>query len=98
MRNLLDLAGFEIVTVSRRILFPKKIPLLSTFLNGFVAYVWPFSHLCLTYWIVARPKPDIVPQGLTGSIVVPCRKEAGVIAELMERIPEGGSGTEIPFV
>jgi ubiquinone/menaquinone biosynthesis C-methylase UbiE len=98
LRNLLDLAGFEIVTVSRRILFPKKVPLLSAFLNGFVAYVWPFSHLCLTYWIVARPKPGAVPQELSVSIVVPCRNEEGMIAEIMDRIPDVGSETEVVFV
>jgi ubiquinone/menaquinone biosynthesis C-methylase UbiE len=98
LRNLLDLAGFEIVTVSRRILFPKKVPLLSAFLNGFVAYVWPLSHLCLTYWIVARPKPNPIPQELTVSIVVPCRNEEGMIAEIMDRIPDVGSATEIVFV
>ena len=39
----LDLAGYEVVTTSRRILFPKRVPLLTTFLNGFVGSLWPFS-------------------------------------------------------
>ena len=55
--NLLELAGLEPVTTEERILFPKQIPLLTTFLNGFVGSIWPFNHLCLTYWIVARPHP-----------------------------------------
>jgi SAM-dependent methyltransferase len=52
--NLLDLAGFEVISVSRRILLPKKIFLLSAFLNGLVANIWPFQHLCVSYWVLAR--------------------------------------------
>ena len=56
IRNVLELAGLRAGDARRRrILLPKRVPLLSTFLNGFVANIWPFNHLCLTYWIVARP-------------------------------------------
>ena len=98
MRNLLDLAGFDVVTSSRRILLPKKVPLLSALLNGFLAYVWPFNYLCLTYWMIARPKPAAAPEALGVSVVVPARNEQGMIAEIIERIPEIGASTEIVFV
>jgi SAM-dependent methyltransferase len=97
VRNLLELAGFETVTFQTRILFPKQVPLLSTFLNGFVANLWPFSLLCLTYWIVARPLPqDLGPQSV--SVVCPCRNEQGHIAQLIARVPDFGVPTEIVFV
>ncbi len=95
--NLLELAGFEPVLRQSRILFPKQVPLLSTFLNGFVANMWPFNQLCLTYWIVARP----VPRGLdetSVSIVCPCRNEQGHVEQLIERIPDFGAPTELIFV
>jgi SAM-dependent methyltransferase len=57
LRNLLELAHFEVVSRARRILLPKQIPVLSTFVNGFVN-VWPFSYLALTWWVVARPRPE----------------------------------------
>ena len=98
IRNLLELADFEVVSQSRRILFPKKIPLLSTFLNGIVANVWPLSHLALTWWVVARPRPAPTHNDLTVSVVVPCRNEAGMIAEIIDRTPELGAATEILFV
>ena len=98
MRNLLELADFEIVTRSRRILFPKHIPFLSTFLNGIVANVWPLSYLSLTWWVVARPRPAQPRDDLTVSVVVPCRNEAGMIGEIIERTPELGAATEILFV
>ncbi len=98
LRNLLDLAGFDVVSTSRRILFPKRIPLLSTFLNGVVANVWPFTLLTLTYWLVARPRPVPAADPSTVSVIVPCRNEAGTISEIVGRVPELGAGTELVFV
>ena len=70
IRNVLELAGFEPVTSTRRILLPKRVPVLGTLFNGFVANIWPFNHLCLTYWIVAAavprrscPSPSSAPAG-----------------------------------
>jgi SAM-dependent methyltransferase len=97
LRNLLELADFEVLTVSRQILVPKKLPLLTTLLNGFVARIWPLSHLCLTWWVVARPKPSPSAEASV-SVVVPCRNEAGMIEEILERTPDLGAGTEIIFV
>src|SRR5712691_6227210 len=84
VRNLLELSGFDVVTSANRILLPKRIPLLTTFLNGVVANVWPFVHFTLTYWIVARPDP--VGDGEeTVSVVCPCRNESGHVPELVRR-------------
>jgi hypothetical protein len=96
--NLLDLADFEMISTSRRILLPKRIPVLSTVLNGFIANIWPLSHLSLTWWVVARPRPARTTRDLSVSIVVPCRNEAGMIEEIIERVPEFGPTTEIAFV
>jgi len=97
LRNLLSLADLEVVTSRRRILLPIRIPLLDTFCNGVLANIWPFTQLCVSYWLVARPR-------LSGrreyrvSVVVPCRDEAGMIDEIVARVPEMGTGTEIVFV
>jgi len=98
MSNLLELSGFEVVAGSRRILLPKRVPLLSTLVNGFVANIWPLSHLSLTWWLVARPKPSGTAPQLTVSIIVPCRNEAGMIREIVDRTPDMGAATEIVFV
>ena len=97
VRNVLQLAGFEVVTLRRRILFPKRVPVLDVLLNGFLASLWPFNHACLTYWIVARPQST--PLGTPSvSVVCPCRNEAGNIVELIDRLPVVGSATELIFV
>jgi SAM-dependent methyltransferase len=98
LRNLLELTDFEIISVERRILLPKRVPFVSTFLNGVVANVWPLSHLSLTWWVVARPKPSRIDRELGVSIVVPCRNEAGMIEEIVARTPALGTSTEIIFV
>jgi SAM-dependent methyltransferase len=97
VRNLLELADFEVVTETKRVLMPKQIPFLTGFVNGFVANLWPLNHLCLTYWIVGRPHSQ-PREELSVSVVCPCRNERGNVAELIRRLPEIGIATELIFV
>jgi hypothetical protein len=98
VRNLLELSGFEVISLTRRILLPKRIPGLDLLVNGLLANVWPLNYLCLTYWIVARPRPDSSARAQSVSVVCPCRNEAGNVAALIDRLPLMGSGTELIFV
>jgi SAM-dependent methyltransferase len=98
VRNLFDLAGLETLTSSSRILLPKRVPLVSAFLNGFVANVWPFGALCLSWWIVGRPRSSTAPTAATVTVVCPCRNEQGHIRGIMERLPSFGSALELIFV
>ena len=78
----------------------RRGTLLSAAANRFLVKVWPFRHLALTNFLVARPR------GRTGtgsgepivSVIVPARNEAGNIEGLLARVPEMGAGTEIVFV
>lgn len=97
VRNLVELAGFEVVSTARRILLPKQVPLLTGFLNAVLAGVWPFKHLCLTYWLIARLRP-VPAREASVSVVCPCRNEAGHLAELVRRLPPLGRATELVFV
>ena len=97
IRNLLELAGLELVTSETRILFPFRVPVLSSLLNGVLGSIWPIEYLCLTYWATARMRTE--PLGELGvSIVCPCRNEEGHVADLIERTPELGAATELIFV
>ena len=98
VRNLLELAGFEMVTSHSRILLPKRVPLLSTFFNGFLASIWPFSLLS-PHVLDRRPAAAEGARRADGvSVVCPCRNEQGHIAQLIERIPDFGAPTELIFV
>jgi len=98
--QLLELNGFEIITRGQRLLFPKDVPLLSTFLNRFVAKLPLVRRLCLGIYLVARPKADPPAPALlpSVSVIIPTRNERGNIRAAVERTPEMGSHTELLFV
>ena len=101
-RNLLSLTDFEIVSRRASILLPVEVPYVSTFVNRYLAPMWPFSLFCLTNFFVARSRSkeaskdtDTAP---SVSVIVPARNEAGNIDAIIRRIPVMGSHTEIVFV
>jgi 2-polyprenyl-3-methyl-5-hydroxy-6-metoxy-1,4-benzoquinol methylase len=99
IRNLLHLAGFEVVHYRGHLLLPKRLPLLTKWANRYLAHLPGFRWLCLTNWVVARPVDLERPADpLKVSVVCPCRNEAGTIAELVRRLPRMGSATEVLFV
>jgi ubiquinone/menaquinone biosynthesis C-methylase UbiE len=97
VESLLYLAGFEVILMTRRILLPKRIPLLTTFANVVLANLPIIRHACLTYWIIARPAGEARSE-LSVSVVCPCRNEEGHIADLVRRVPDMGTEMEIVFV
>ncbi len=66
IRNLMKLAGFEVLETHRIVLFPKYVPLLSTFLNRFCARLPLVNRLCMTEVVVARLLPP--PRSSEGSL------------------------------
>jgi SAM-dependent methyltransferase len=98
IRGFLRLAGFRPVRKHHRLISPKYIPLLSSFMNDFHARLPVLSRLCLMQVMVARPiVPPLSESEVTVSVVVPCRNEVGNIQAAVERIPEMGVRTEIIF-
>lgn len=97
MKNLLRLAGWEVITQQTRILWPVRTPLLDTLLNRWLAPV--FAPFCLSVVLTARPRPlAAVRREFTCSVVIPARNEAGNIEAAVQRTPEMGLGTEIIFI
>jgi SAM-dependent methyltransferase len=96
LRNLLDLAGFETIKSGTSVLLPVRVPLLSRFLNRYVAPLPLVEHLCVLMQVVARKRPP--RRERTVSVVIPCRNEADNVDALVDRTPVMGAGTEIVFV
>jgi SAM-dependent methyltransferase len=96
-RNLLHLAGWEVIKTDARLLWPVRTPLVDWFLNRWVAPLTP--HFCVTVFLIARPKPQPAarPQ-YKCSVIVPARNEAGNIEDSVRRTPEMGLGTEVIFI
>lgn len=99
LTNILKLEDYEVVRRGRRTLFPFRIPLLSGFLNRFVAHLPVFNALCISNYLIARPLPagkeKVAP---SVSVVVPARNERGNIREILDRVPLMGASTEVLFV
>jgi glycosyltransferase involved in cell wall biosynthesis len=98
MRNLLEISGFQPLRSWAEVIMPVHIPLISNAANRYLGKLFPFRHLAMANFIVARPQPQSTGKGLTVSVIVAARNESGHIDELMERIPDMGAGTEIIFV
>lgn len=97
VRNLLHLAGWEVVKVQPRILWPVRTPVLDHLVNRWMAP--PLGPACLTVMMVARPKPLPEPaRHYSCSVVIPARNESGNIEAAITRTPEMGLGTELIFI
>ena len=97
VRNLLHLSGWQVLKDDARILWPLNTPLLSGFLNRWLAPL--LRHLCLTIFMVARLRPAFPPnRHLKCSVIIPARNEAGNVEDAVKRLPELGAATEIIFV
>ncbi|HUB80045.1 MAG TPA: glycosyltransferase [Bryobacteraceae bacterium] len=96
--GLFGLTGFEWLKTYRVALFPKYIPLLSAFLNRFVAKLPLLQRMCMVEILVARPNPaPMDPARLKVSVVIPCKDERGNVEDAVRRIPPLGGATEIVF-
>jgi len=98
--NLLRLEDYEVVTAGQHLLLPLGIPLLSRFVNRFLAGLPGLWRLCLVETVVARPLMPAFVGGVEPacSVVVPARNEKGNLPELVRRVPSMGAGTEIVIV
>ncbi len=97
VKNLLRLAGWEVIKLDTRILWPINTPLLGGLLNRWLAPI--LKPFCLTVFLVARPRPRPDPsRQYRCSVVIPARNEAGNIEAAIQRTPELGLGTEIILI
>lgn len=103
VQNLLQLTGFEVIYHGKRLLFPKRVPLISYFLNRILAPLPFLNQLCLCEYIIARLRPKDVDaqtkiEQMTCSVIIPARNEAGNIEACITRMPRLGRHTEIIFI
>ncbi|MBD3320119.1 MAG: glycosyltransferase [Chitinivibrionales bacterium] len=97
INNILHIAGLEIVKQGRRFLFPKYLPLISWFMNKYIAHLPLINSVCLTGYSIAR-KASASMNKPSVSIIIPARNEKGNIKRAVEKIPEMGTHTEIIFI
>ena len=98
IKNLLYLSGFEVIRGQQEVMAPVWIPLLSAFANKYLVKLWPLSWFGLANVVIARPQPVPLREDTVVSVVVPARNEEGNIANIIDRVPQMGAGTELIFV
>ena len=99
LRNLLLLAGYELVREESKLLIPIYIPLLSYLANRFLAPLPGFRLFNLLNIAVARLTGLAVSdRPLSVSVVIPARNEAGNIEAAILRTPAMGPDDELIFI
>lgn len=99
IENFLRLTDHELVRHDSRVLLPVNIPLVSWFLNRYVAPLPGIRLLSLANVFVARPKPLATDAAAPSvSVVVAARNEAGNIENIIARMPVMGPADELIFV
>src|SRR5437879_5526212 len=92
MKNLLHLADWELVKMETRILWPLRTPLVAPLANRWLAPL--LRPLCLTVFLVARPRPrQPHDRQYRCTVVIPARNDAGNIAAAAQRTPENSVRT-----
>lgn len=98
LENLLFLSDFETIKKERRLLVPKKIPVIYPLIE-FIGCLPVVNRMCITNYLVAKPKiksTPVLPKSV--SVVIPCKNEKGNIEAAVTRMPSIGLHTEIIFV
>lgn len=100
VQNFLHLADFEQLSNAQHILCPVPIPLISEFINRWIAPLPFFNAFCVVNVTVAKPvaKSDASSNPPSVSVVVAARNESGNIRALFERLPQMGGGTELILI
>lgn len=99
VRNLLQLADWDVVKIQARGLFPFAAGWIERVINRLLAPLLPW--FCVSVFLVARParvRPTGSTRDMTVSVLVPARNEAGNIEAAITRTPAMGKWTEFIFV
>jgi hypothetical protein len=97
--NFLGVTGWEVVSTSQRIICPAYIPLISEFLNRWIAPMPIFNIFSMANLTVAKKSQDQVStQKPSVSVVVAARNEEGNLRDLINRLPQMGPNDELIFV
>jgi hypothetical protein len=96
LRNIVKVAGFEIVGSRLALYCPWKLLGLGNLINRVMPLIPLLRWFSLTYIVVLRPLGRQSRPGIT--CVIPARNERGNIENALKRFPSLGCETEIVFV
>jgi hypothetical protein len=97
LSEFMEISGFSFVKNVKSILIPFYIPVLSNWINRWIAPLPIIRKLCILNLGIYVQKKSFVREPSV-SIVIAARNEEGNIVELMSRIPKLASNQEVIFV
>lgn len=95
--SLLELEGFDVIKVERKIILPKRIPFLNFIFNTIISNLPVFKYLCLTNIIISRVA-QCIENEYSVSIIVPARNEKGNIENAILKTHVFGKSREFIFI
>ncbi len=99
IKHFLYLAGFEVVQSGKYLHIPVDLGYIGKILNNILAKLPVLNRLALIEYIVARPiRSAKTIRDVSVSVIVPTHDEAGNIKDIVARMPDLGTKTEIIFV
>ena len=96
--NILELSNFEPIFVNSKIIFPLYIPLISDFINRYLAPLPFFRIFGMMNILMARPIFHDYQKDLSVSIVVPAKNESENIENIVKRVPKMSPNDELIFI
>jgi ubiquinone/menaquinone biosynthesis C-methylase UbiE len=100
--NLLFISGFDVYRNSKRLIFPFYIPLISNFLNKYLAKFPFFRFFSFNIYNFAKLLPETessrYDKKYSTTVVIPARNESGNIENAIRRMPSFGKHVEIIFI
>ena len=97
MDNLLGIEGYQVITSTQKLLFPKYIPIINFLFNKFLVNLPMINQLGLVTITTARPE-NIIRRDYTVSIIVPAKNEKGNILNAVLRTPSFAPSQEFIFI
>jgi 2-polyprenyl-3-methyl-5-hydroxy-6-metoxy-1,4-benzoquinol methylase len=98
IRNILELADFDVIKQDWRQLIPLRILGLGHLFNRYIGTLPLIRKLCLRNYAVARSQKSIQNNEFSTTILIPCRNERGNIEDAIKRTPHFCKDMEFIFV
>ena len=98
IRNVVELAGFEVIKQDWRQIIPYRFLGLGSLFNRYVATLPFIRKVSLRNYAIARPVQAGARKTASTTILIPCRNEKGNIENAFLRIPLFCNDIEIIFV
>jgi 2-polyprenyl-3-methyl-5-hydroxy-6-metoxy-1,4-benzoquinol methylase/uncharacterized protein (DUF433 family) len=98
LQMALEVKQFRVTDVFCRVLVPKRIPLVSGWVNQYLARLPLVNRLGFLQYVFAKAEPSLRKAKSSCTVIIPCYNEEENIEVCVRRVPQMGPRTEILVV